>query len=318
MPSRALPESPGAFPLPMPAQADPSLDLIQSGWSDFDAMRPLRPGCLTLLDAPGDSDLVDRLYADAAVQGRVVLVADGANSVDAYRLATAGRRRALARLGPDAPRRELAAYEELTLDRVRVARGFTVHQLQAIVEDELPREAERAAEEGFAVGLVAAPGLLSMSLDVDVQRDEARVLAERAVRSLRALAKRLDAPVLVTGGILLPGTVHPLRALLESQADEVVTVRERVGATVLDFPRRGARFVVPAGSQRRIDEFAPGAADERPRLPMPRPAPIGVGYMRGRLWGPRYGPAAAFIHGPRVLLEEPAVTAGAGATRRAA
>lgn len=309
---RTLLQQPGALDMPRPHDEASLL----SGWPDFDAMRPLRAGALTLLDAPWSSDLVDLLYADAAVQGRVVLVADGANSVDAYHLATAGRRRALARLPPDAPRRDVAAHEEWTLDRVRVARGFTVHQLQAIVEDGLPREAERAADEGLAVGLLAAPGLLSMSLDQDVQRDEARVLAERALASLRALARRLDVPALVTGGILQPGTMHPLRALLEAQADEVVHVRPRAGATVLDFPRRGARFVVPAGAQRRIDEFAPGL-DERPTMPAPRAAPLGAAYLHGRLWGPRYAPAAGWIHGPRAFLEEPAVTSGSGTSATA-
>lgn len=300
---------PGALvsPVSQVAQAPPSFSPILSGWPDFDAMQPLRAARLTLMDAPWGADLVDLLYADVAVQGRVVLVADGANSLDVYRLAAAARRRALVRLPRDAARVEVAAQEELALDRVRVARGFTLHQLQAIVEDLLPREAERAQADGLEVGLVSAPGLLNMSLDQDVQPDEARVLAERALRTLRALARRLDAPVLMTGGVLLPGTMSVLRALLESQADEVVDVRQRPDAWVLDFPRRGARFVVPSHGQRRIDEFVEGA-QESPTPASAKPAPMGAAYMRGRLWGPRYGPAAAFIHGPRVFLEEPAVS----------
>lgn len=291
-PSTLAPEFPGALPDEMPLDGVS----LQSGWPDFDAMRPLRPGRMTLLDGDWGHEIMDALYADAAVQGRVVLVADGGNTVDAYRLVEAGRRRALARFGGAASRRDLAAHEEAPLDLVRVARGFTLHQLQAIVEDGLAQQAEAAKDAGLAVGLVAAPGLLNMSLDADVRPEEARVLAQRAIAAVKRLATRLDAPALVTGGLLAPGTMHALRPMLEQAADELVTLRHTRGATMLDFPRRGARFVLPTSGQRRLDDYRI-TLDERPTPAAPRPAPAGAAYVHGRLWGPRYAPAASWIHG---------------------
>lgn len=263
------------FPTPGALETTRPLPSLLAGWPDFDAMAPLLPGRVTLLDhADGlGLDLALALMADAAVQGFAVHVADGANCLDVHRLAQAGRRRAQARL-PDASRRDLAAYEELVLERVRVARGFTAHQLQSIVEEGLARDA------GETTGLLVAPGLLDMHLDEDVARKEAHVLAQRALGALRRLARKLDVPALVVNRALPPGRPHPLRAVLDEGVDEHVVVWRDAGAVRLDFPRRGARFLAPPPGLRRLEDF--GEVD------------AGVRAAPGTGWGQRHSGTARY------------------------
>lgn len=241
-----------------PAHPGADLDLRGapcSGLADLDAARVLRPGALTLLD--GATDTLFAWMADAALMGRAVLVADGGNSMDIYRLSAAARRRAVARF-PDATRAELAAHEDAILDRVRLARGFTAHQVQSIVEDILPA----AAGQGDDVGLLAAPGLLEMYLDDELSRDESRTLATRALSSLRRLAGRLHVPAVVTNTMLSPRSDHPLRILLEESVDEQVILRAAPhGGTSIHLPRRGAMFLAPGPGRTRLEDFL--APDER-------------------------------------------------------
>lgn len=263
------------------------------GLQDLDTAAVLRPGALTLVDVSGPaSDVLYAWMADAGVLGRLALVADGANFLDVYRLATAARRRAAARL-PDATRSELAAYEEIVLERVRVARGFTAHQIQAIVEDGLveaaglsdasgrfaerpenPRTREPETEDGPRVpgfsggsakrpvreteeiGLIVAPGLLEMYLDEELSREESRALAGRALSTLRRLAARLHAPAIVSNSALSPTSDHPLRILLDESVDEQVILRTAPhGGMAIHLPRRGAMFLSPGPGRTRLEDF---------------------------------------------------------------
>ncbi|HET6405123.1 MAG TPA: hypothetical protein VFH78_10785, partial [Candidatus Thermoplasmatota archaeon] len=292
---------------------------IDSGIADLDRANVLRPGALTLVDAAGAAtDVLYAWMADAAVLGRRVLVADGGNFLDVYRLAAAARRRAAARL-PDAPRRELAAFEELTLDRVRLARGFTAYQVQSIVEDILPREAraeaeagaeadaeagagaEADAEVGEDVGLIVAPGLLEMYLDDELSRDEALTLAKRALSTLRRLAARLHAPAVVSNSTLSPRSDHPMRVLLEESVDEHVLLAgaPRTGLAI-HLPRRGAAFLAPAPGRTRLEDFLD--PDER-ATPIAPHAPRAPGAWRSngnRMYG-KFGEARR--RDPWVALE---------------
>lgn len=236
-------------------------DTPRSGWRDLDAAAPLKAGALTLADHDGaGAEILYAYMADAAVLGRTVLVADGGNFLDVYRLAAAARRRTAARF-PDVPRSEAAAFETLALERVRLARGFTAHQLQSIVEDHLPREA--AAQDD--VGLVVAPGLADMYLDGELSRDEARTLVTRALSALRRLAARHAVPVVVGNAHLAPTSDHPLRVLLEESVDEqLLAQRAQGGGLHLRLPRRGAAFLAPAPGRTRLEDFADDAAYATP------------------------------------------------------
>lgn len=283
----ALDDAPSWSPAEMP----------RSGWSDLDATLPLRPGALTLLDHDGGAaaDVLYSYMADAAVMGRLVLVADGANFLDVYRLATAARRRAAARL-PDASRRELAAYEELVLERVRVARGFTAHQLQAIVEDGLPAQADET------VGLLVAPGLLDMHLDDELSREESRALSARLLQSLRRLSARLHVPALVANRALAPTSAHPLRVLLEESVDEHVLLRHTPGGGLgIQLPRRGASFLAPAPGRTRLEDFLapePQAPAVRLARRVPGPWTQSSHRMMGR-FGEAYRRTAWAVHEAR-------------------
>lgn len=227
------------------------------GLTDLDHAGVLRPGALTLVDA-GTYDPVYAWMADTAVRGMDVLVADGGNFLDVYRLAAAARRRAAARY-PGGARGELATYEELALDRVRLARGFTAYQLQTIIEDILPAAAMRSEGEGEGggeVGLICAPGLLDMYLDDELSREEAHTLVGRALSSLRRLAGRLHVPAIVANSVLSPRSDHPLRVLLDESVDEhVVLAPAPQGGVSIHLPRRGAAFLAPGPGRTRLEDF---------------------------------------------------------------
>lgn len=264
------PSASSSLPLTSASSASASASASASvacGLPDLDRAGALRPGALTLLDhGAGAGAGADALYAwmaDAAVLGRAVLVADGGNFLDAYRLAAAARRRAAERF-PAAARRELVAFEEAALERVRLARGFTAYQVQTIVEDILPAEAE--AEEG--VGLVVAPGLLDMYLDDELSREEALTLAKRALSTLRRLAARHRAPAIVSNSVLSPRSDHPMRVLLDESVDEhVILAGAPHGGTAIHLPRRGAAFLAAGPGRTRIEDFL---ADEDTATPIPR------------------------------------------------
>ena len=262
--------------------ASPALnDLPRAGLADLDTAHVLRPGALTLLDVGrGQDDALYAWMADVAVRGRQALVADGGNFLDVYRLAAAARRRAIARY-PDATRAELAAHEEMALERVRLARGFTAYQVQSIVEDILPAAAglglglglglgigeDRGAGHG-EIGLLVAPGLLEMYLDDELSREESLALATRALSTLRRLAARLDVPAVVSNATLSPRSDHPLRVLLDESVDEqVILSAAPQGGTSIHLPRRGAMFLAPGPGGTRLEDFL--EPDAR-LLPAPR------------------------------------------------
>lgn len=294
--ARTLPPPGAKDDLPPVASVPPSASSAsdpapQSGIPDLDRASVLRPGVLTLLDAAGSgSDVLYAWMADAAVLGRTVLVADGGNFLDAYRLAAAARRRAAARL-PDAPRRELAAFEEIALERVRLARGFTAYQVQAIVEDILPAEADLAGPGPGDVGLVVAPGLLEMYLDDELSRDEAMTLAKRALSTLRRLAIRLQVPVVVSNSSLSPASDHPMRVLLEEAVDEhVLLAAAPLGGLAIHLPRRGAAFLAAPPGRTRIEDFL---EPEERAMPIARHEPRTPGEWRSngnRMYG-KFGEA---------------------------
>lgn len=251
----------------------------ECGLKDLDTAHVLRPGALTLVDVGASTDILYAWMADVAVMGRAALVADGSNFLDVYRLATAARRRAAARL-PDATHAELTAQEELVLDRVRVARGFTAHQIHAIVEDLLPQEIAQSPTAGGTtrsaggVGLIVAPGLLDMYLDDELSREESKALATRALSTLRRLAVRLRAPAVVSNRTLPPASDHPLRVLLDEAVDEHVILKTAPrGGLAIHLPRRGAMFLSPGAGRTRLEDFL--EPDERATRiePIPTRAP---------------------------------------------
>jgi len=295
-------------------------ELPVSGWRDLDALQPLRAGEITLLDLQDrrGREILYGYMADTAVLGRTVLVADGGNFLDVYRLGHAARRRAVARLGAYAERRALNEVEAAVFDRVHIARGFTAHQFQSIVEDVLLERATGAArldllalDDGddadhahgwvdaaparapgeAAIGLLVAPGFLNMYLDDELSRDEAHTLAARALRSFRRLARRLGVPAIIMNDRLAPGSADPLRVELEDAASEVIAIRRAPGrgqALGLHLPRRGTSLLLPGAHRTRLDDFLSPAevGATIPVAPWPE-----AGLRRNMYWGRFKDPA---------------------------
>lgn len=212
----------------------------RSGWPAFDGLGLLAPGKVLLLDlgAPQAHGLALDALAGALATGRQAVVVDGANWLDVYRLGEAAQRQGLSRAA--------------ALERVRVARGFTAHQLQSLVEDALPR---LLAEEG--AGLVLAPGLPDLYQDEDLAVSEARVLLARALATLRAQAERRDLPVLVTNATLSPHRRTLLRQVLEEGCDaRIALLPAPHGGLRLKLPDRPALLAPsPASRQRTLDDY---------------------------------------------------------------
>lgn len=235
---------------PLPFVPDVPRPKLASGWAAFDELDLVRPGRVVLLDVGAEAGqrLVCRLLADAVAKAGEAVVLDGGNWLDVYRL------------GDEA---EAAGHPRAaTLHGVRVARGFTAYQLQALVEDALP---PLMRDAGDAVGLVVASMFPEMYLDEDLKPDEARVLAKRALGVLRDVAREHDVPVLVTNSTLAPGLRHRMRAALDQDADDVVGLFPAPqGALRIHAPALGMSVLAPApgARQRRLDDYA-GRLDAR-------------------------------------------------------
>lgn len=220
-----------------------------TGWRLLDAEAPFRPGVLTALElADGaGSRLVYDLAARTLAAGPGIVWLDGGMGPDVYTLANA-----LETAGAD-PVQGLA--------RVRLARAFTAHQLQALVEGALPQEVTPGT------GLVLAADLPDLYLDKDVPPNEARILLTRALSALSTLARRHDVAVVATRRCQTGPRDNPLVArLFREHAAREVRVRPTPEGLTAELPREGRVLTVqPARSrQRALPEYGlvmdPGVA----------------------------------------------------------
>ena len=219
--------------------------LVASGWPAFDALRMVQPGRVLLLDvaAPQGHRLAMDVLAGALAAHLPAVVVDGASWLDVYRLGEAAERRGVARAD--------------ALGSVRVARGFTAHQLHSLVEDGLP-----ALLDGLGpASLVLAPGLPDLYQDQDLRREEGLALLKRALASLRALAEARRVPVVVTNTTLPPHRRTHMRLALEEGAHARVAL--------LPAPHDGLRLALPGrkpilaprpgARQRTLDDYGASA-----------------------------------------------------------
>jgi hypothetical protein len=167
---------------------------------------PLGPG-VQLLDVDGDGHAIGPL--GSIVLDRLLLEDGEALWVDAKGHATT---RPLARIAPS----------RRTLDRIRLARGFTAHQHYAIVDD-LPD----AIDEETA--LLVLPAFDAMYREDDLHGSEGRDLFLRALAIVARIARERDVPVLATRV-----AIDDLSAPLETAARETIAV---------EHTRFGPRFV---------------------------------------------------------------------------
>lgn len=106
------------------------------------------------------------LALGGATAGRPLLVVDGANAFDPFLIADLARRQGLE------PRH--------LLGRVRVSRVFTCYQLEALLEERLPRVWDRLTPSGLFLS-----GLLEPLLDKELRGEEAERVFRRILNALQ-------------------------------------------------------------------------------------------------------------------------------------
>lgn len=122
---------------------------------------------LVVLTGPDACLTVGLLLAlQAEIERRPLLVIDGANAFDPYLISTIARRIGLA--------------PATLLRQIRISRVFTCYQLEALLDERLPRVRERF--DPYALFL---SGPLEALLDEEIQREE-------AVRVFRRILTALD------------------------------------------------------------------------------------------------------------------------------
>jgi hypothetical protein len=144
--------------------------------------RCLVPGEATLWCGPrlAVDPLLEMLYAGSALaRGRISLL-EGGNRFHPYRIGEVGRS-----LGLDAGE---------TLQRIRLARAFTAHQMVALVDGWLG-EVRRHPPT-----LLVGHDLPTLFWDGETPDDERDALLRQVARSLAALLRRADLPLLLTLG----------------------------------------------------------------------------------------------------------------------
>ena len=210
-------------------------------------MGPLVGGRVAMLrgleQAPS---LLPRIVVAAVLElGEDVVVVDGGNAADPYRLSAACRR--------------LDARPEDVLPRVHVARAFTSFQMSAIVEDALPR-----AVDEHAPGLLAVLSVDELYHDDNVGRDQAAVLLGRAMDRVRSLAA--DRGLIVVLGDSRAHRARPgdrFAAVVDARVDQCVSLERRSVRTMRLRRRDGAVALLAAAppGQLTLDDFARAGPD---------------------------------------------------------
>ncbi len=127
---------------------------------------PRSPQGLVVLSGPDACLTVGLLLAlRGAIAARPLLVIDGANAFDPYLISDLARRLGL-------PPRTL-------LGQIRISRVFTCYQLEALMEERLPRVREQFDPYGLFLS-----GPLEPLLDEEVRREEAVRVFQRILASL--------------------------------------------------------------------------------------------------------------------------------------
>ena len=155
-------------------------------------------------------DLGTTLASQVVLTGRTVLYVDGANAFDPYILS------ALAREAGQPPK--------AVMQRLRLSRAFTCHQLETLIAERLP-----SAIAQYRPALVVLSGWSHLFHDENVPTREAFRLLQNTARRIRSLAES-GQPILATHPEE-PATprLRSLGEVLVHAADGVVRLREEEG-----------------------------------------------------------------------------------------
>ena len=160
-------------------------------------------------------DLGTTLAGRVILSGHTVLYVDGANAFDPYILSR------LARQAGQPPK--------AVMQRLRLSRAFTCHQLETLIVERLP-----SAITHFRPGLVVISGWSHLFHDENVPTREAFRLLQNTVRQIRSLTEA-GQPILATHPEE-PATarLQPLREILTRAADAIARLREEKGLILVD------------------------------------------------------------------------------------
>jgi len=207
--------------------------------------RRFAPGEATVWTGPTAAlePILELLYAGSALaRGRVSLL-EGANRFHPYRIGELGRA-----FGVDATE---------TLRRIRLARAFTAYQMVALV-DGWAREVRRHRPT-----LLVGHHLTALFADAEIPEEERSALLGHVARTLAALAREVDLPLLLT---LDPDGFERFRALADEGPpwSDLVTFARGPGTLRLRALRDDARVALvprPAG-QTGMEQFGGEFAEE--------------------------------------------------------
>ncbi len=193
-----------------------------------DLVKGFRSSKVALLE--GDSGYASSLLHLLCVKAvsefdEEVVWIDGGNSVDPYALSALCKRMRL-------DRRDV-------LSRVNISRAFTAYQLVTLIDERL----EEAVRES-SPAMVIVTSLTDMFLDKDMKWMEAYQLLRRCAEDIRRVTRAYETVSFVTDRT--PGHAphnERMTSLLRSEADLLVSMRERRGGVTVRLPREGRSSV---------------------------------------------------------------------------
>jgi hypothetical protein len=211
-------------------QADDGLLALLNYLAEGNRPDPLSPGIsrrapnglprtranLSLLTGPSFVlDVGTTLAGRVILAGHTVLYVDGANAFDPY---------ILSRLA-----RQVGQPPKAAMQRLRLSRAFTCHQLETLIAERLP-----PAITYFRPALVVISGWSHLFHDENVPAREAFRLLQNTVRRIRSLTEA-GQPILATHPEE-PATprLQPLREILTRAADGVARLREEEGLILVN------------------------------------------------------------------------------------
>ncbi len=214
-----------------------------------DLVRGFRSSNVTLFEGSSGypSNLLHILCVKAVSEfDEEVVWIDGGNSVDPYALSALCKRMRL-------DKRDV-------LSRVNISRAFTAYQLVTLIDERL----EEVARES-SPAMVIVSSLTDMFLDKDMKWMEAYQLLRRCAEDIGRVTRAYETISLVTDRT--PGHVphnERMASLLRSEADLVVSMKERGDGIVVSLPKedRSAVFRPAPWNQMTLSEFRGDAYGE--------------------------------------------------------
>ncbi len=210
------------------------------GWLDS-VVGGFRPREMALIDS--SSPFVFGLLSELCVQavtgyGSEMIFVDGGNSIRPYEIARIAKLRGLDPYG--------------VLPKINVARGFTAHQLAALINDRLEPALGRTGASTIVVS-----SILDLFMDRDMKWNESFQLLKRSMLELKRIAKRHDAVCIISNYGTGIYRTRALRSTMNDCPDRIVRMDSMGTGMRICLPRHGTylyRYPVPQ-SQTVLDRY---------------------------------------------------------------